>query len=180
MLVPLVLLSLGAVFLGSFFEYEFTSYKYQIFSDSILLSKDNTILKDFHYVPIMVKLSPFFAMLTGLSIAAYFYLIKPDIPRRLANQQPILYNFLLNKWYFDELYNFVFVSSVKKMGKFFWKVGDIKIINGSIHGLGLFVVPYLVAIASRLQSGFVFHYALVMILGFTAIMSFFIISFYRL
>ena len=119
-------------------------------------------------------------MIIGLSIAAYFYLIKPDIPRRLANQQPILYNFLLNKWYFDELYNLVFVSSAKKIGNLFWKIGDIKVINGSIHGLGLFVVPYLVAIASRLQSGFVFHYALVMILGFTAIMSFFIISFYRL
>mgnify|MGYP005708289873 CR=1 FL=1 len=119
-------------------------------------------------------------MIIGLSIAAYFYLIKPNIPRVLANQQPILYNFLLNKWYFDELYNFVFVASAKKLGNVFWKLGDIKTINGSIHGLGFFVVPYLVSIASRLQSGFVFHYALVMILGFTLIMSFFIISFYSL
>ena len=119
-------------------------------------------------------------MIIGLSIAVYFYLIKPDIPRVLANQQPILYNFLLNKWYFDELYNVIFVSSAKKIGNLFWKVGDIKVINGSIHGLGLFVVPYLVAIASRFQSGFVFHYALIMIIGFTAIMSFFIISFYSL
>ena len=95
MLVPLVLLSLGAVFFGSFFEFDFTSAKYQIFSDSILLSKDNTILKDFHYVPIVVKLAPFFAMLIGLSIAIYFYVINTDIPRRLANQQPILYKFLL-------------------------------------------------------------------------------------
>ena len=71
------------------------------------------------------------------------------------------------------------MSSAKKLGVLFWKVGDIKSINGSIHGLGLIAVPYLVSIASRLQSGFVFHYALVMILGFTAIMSFFIISFYR-
>ena len=172
MLVPLVLLSIGAIFFGSFFEYEFTSAKYQIFSDSILLSKDNTVLKDFHYVPIIVKLSPFFAMLIGLSIAGYFYMVRPDIPRRLANQQPILYNFLLNKWYFDDLYNFVFVASAKKLGNVFWKLGDVKTINGSIHGLGFFVVPYLVSIASRLQSGFVFHYALVMILGFTLIMSF--------
>ena len=180
MLVPLVLLSIGAIFFGSFFEYEFTSAKYQIFSDSIILSKDNTILKDFHYVPLIVKLSPFFAMIIGLSIAAYFYLMKPDIPRALANQQPILYKFLLNKWYFDELYNLTFVSSAKKIGNLFWKVGDIKVINGSIHGLGLFVVPYLVAIASRFQSGFVFHYALIMIIGLTAILSFFIISFFSL
>ncbi len=180
MLVPLVFLSLGAIFFGSFFEYDFTSAKYQIFSDSILLSKDNTILKDFHYVPVIVKLLPFFAMLVGLSMAAYFYLIEPSVPRKLASQQPILYRFLLNKWYFDEFYNFLFVSSAKKIGNIFWKVGDVKIINGSIHGLGLFIIPYIVAFASRLQSGFIFHYALVMIIGFTAIMSFFILSFYSL
>ena len=180
MLVPLLLLSLGAVFFGSFFEVYFTSAKYQIFSDSILLSKDNTILKDFHYVPMFVKVSPFFAMLIGLSIAIYFYIINTDVPRRLANQQPILYNFLLNKWYFDDLYNFIFVSSAKSVGNYFWKIGDIKVINGSIHGLGLFVIPYLVAIASRLQSGFVYHYALVMIIGFTTILSFLIFSFYSL
>ena len=144
------------------------------------MSKDNTILKDFHYVPMFVKVSPFFAMLIGLSIAIYFYIINTDVPRRLANQQPILYNFLLNKWYFDELYNFIFVSSAKSVGNYFWKIGDIKVINGSIHGLGLFVIPYLVAIASRLQSGFVYHYALVMIIGFTTILSFLIFSFYSL
>jgi NADH-quinone oxidoreductase subunit L len=180
MLIPLVLLSLGAVFFGSFFEFDFASEKYQIFSDSILLSKDNTILKDFHYVPIFVKLAPFFAMLIGLSIAIYFYVTNPDFPRRLANQQPIIYNFLLNKWYFDELYNSIFVSVAKRTGNFFWKIGDIKLINGSIHGLGLFVIPYFVAIASRLQSGFVFHYALIMIIGLTAILSFFVLSFYSL
>ena len=67
-----------------------------------------------------------------------------------------------------------------KLGNFFWKLGDIKIINGSIHSLGLLIVPYFVAIASRLQSGFVFHYAFVMIIGFTAILSFFVLSFYSL
>ncbi len=180
MLIPLVLLSVGAVFFGSFFEFDFASEKYQIFSDSILLSKDNTILKDFHYVPVLVKVAPFFAMLIGLSIAIYFYVINPDYPRILANHQPILYNFLLNKWYFDELYNFIFVSVARRVGNFFWKIGDIKLINGSIHGLGLFVIPYFVAIASRLQSGFVFHYALVMIIGLTAILSFFVLSFYSL
>ena len=103
MLIPLILLSLGSIFFGSLFEYSFTNEKYQIFSDSIFLSKENTILKDFHYVPVMVKLAPFFAMLMGLSLAIYFYIINPDIPRALANQQPILYRFFLNKWYFDDI-----------------------------------------------------------------------------
>ena len=103
-----------------------------------------------------MKLAPFLAMLIGLSTAIYFYLINPEVPRRLANQQPILYNFFLNKWYFDEVYNFIFVSLANKIGNFFWKVGDIKIINCSIHSLGLIVVPYFVAIASRLQSDLYF------------------------
>ena len=119
-------------------------------------------------------------MLIGLSLALYLYLINPEVPKKLANQQPILYKFFLNKWYFDELYKFIFIDPAYRLGKFFWKVGDVKFINGSIHGLGLIIIPYLVAVASRLQSGFVFHYALVMIVGFTAIMSFFIISFYSL
>ena len=178
MLIPLVLLSVGAVFFGTLFEYQFTNEKYQIFSDSIFLADGNTILHDFHYVPILVKLSPFLAMVIGLSLAVFFYLIKPDIPKKLANQQPILYDFLLKKWYFDELYNLIFVSVIKKLGMYFWKIGDVKIINGSIHGLGISFIPFLVGIASRIQSGFIYHYALVMIVGFTAIMSYFIITFF--
>ena len=112
-------------------------------------------------------------------LAVLFYVILTDMPGRLVAVFRPIHIFFFNKWYFDELYDLVFVYSAKKLGNLFWKVGDIKIINGSIHGLGFFVVPYLVAIASRLQSGFVFHYALVMILGFTLIMSFFIISFYN-
>ena len=180
MLVPLLLLSLGAVFFGSFFELYFYKRKIPDFFRFYPFVKRQYYTKRLSLCSDVCKSSSFFAMLIGLSIAIYFYIINTDVPRRLANQQPILYNFLLNKWYFDELYNFIFVSSAKSVGNYFWKIGDIKVINGSIHGLGLFVIPYLVAIASRLQSGFVYHYALVMIIGFTTILSFLIFSFYSL
>ena len=174
MLVPLILLSLGSIFFGSLFEYSFTNEKYQIFSDAIFLSLNNTILRDFHYVPTGVKIAPFCAMLLGFSVAFYFYLFNTKAPKLLAKELNILYQFLLNKWYFDEIYEAVLVKPVKFISKTFWKVGDIFIINGSIHGLATVVIPKFVSLTSKTQSGFVYHYALVMIIGFSLILSTFV------
>ena len=117
-------------------------------------------------------------MIFGLMLAYYFYLVNREAPKKLAMQQSHLYKLFLNKWYFDELYDIIFVRSFRSIGEIFWKVGDIFLINGSIHGLAQKIIPNVVSFASRLQSGFVYHYALVMILGFTLIMSFFVLSFY--
>ncbi len=174
MLVPLILLSLGSIFFGSLFEYSFTNEKYQIFADAILLSSNNTILHDFHYVPIGVKLAPFGAMLLGLGLAFYFYLSNQKVPALLAKELNILYQFLLNKWYFDEIYEAIIVKPITFISKTFWQLGDIFIINGSIHGLAMIVLPKFVSLTSKAQSGFVYHYALVMIIGFSLILSAFV------
>jgi len=84
MLIPLILLCVGSIFFGSLFEYVFTNENYQIFSDSIILSADNTILHDFHYVPTGVKLAPFCAMLLGVALAFYFYLINTKAPSNIG------------------------------------------------------------------------------------------------
>ena len=107
-------------------------------------------------------------------------MVNKKVPTLLAKQQPILYKFLLNKWYFDEIYETLFTRPLKSLGIIFWQVGDIFIINGLVHGLALKVVPNLVNFASKIQSGLVYHYALVMIVGFTLIMSFFVLTFYGL
>ena len=174
MLVPLVFLSLGSIFFGSLFEYSFTNEKYQIFSDSIILSVNNTIMHDFHYVPVGIKLAPFCAMLLGVLLAVYCYLIDIEVPMKLAKQQNILYKFLLNKWYFDELYEIIFVKPIRFVAKVFWEIGDVFLINGGVHGVAVVVIPKFVSLASRVQSGFVYHYALVMIIGFTLILSSFV------
>ncbi len=178
MILPLIFLALGSVFLGTIFEPNFANEKYQIFKDAIFLAPTNNVMHDFHYAPRVVKLLPFFVMIVGLVLAYYFYLVNREAPKRLALQQSILYKLFLNKWYFDELYESIFTQSFRSMGAIFWRVGDIFIINGLIHGLALKVIPNVVTFASRIQSGFIYHYALVMIIGFTLIMSFFVLSFY--
>ena len=178
MVIPLIFLAIGSVFLGSIFEPNFANEKYQIFKDSIFVASTNHVMHDFHYVPKLVKLLPFIVMVIGFTLAYYFYMVNKEAPKKLALQQSILYKLFLNKWYFDELYENIFVRPIKSLGVRFWQVGDILLINGSIHGLALKIIPSVVAFASRIQSGFVYHYALVMIIGFTLIMSFFVLSHY--
>jgi NADH-quinone oxidoreductase subunit L len=132
---------------------------------AIFIAADNTILDDAHHVPAWVKLSPFVAMLIGFVTAWVFYIKKPDLPRRLSEDQQPLYQFLLNKWYFDELYNAIFIKPALGLGRFLWQRGDVKTIDGAINGLALGIVPFFTRLAGRMQSGFIFTYAFAMVLG---------------
>jgi NADH-quinone oxidoreductase subunit L len=142
---------------------------------AIYVAHDNTTLDDAHSVPIWVKLSPFFAMLLGFITAWVFYIRKPDFPRRLAEQQAPLYNFLLNKWYFDELYDAIFIKPSMWLGKFLWKRGDGNVIDGGINGIAMGIIPMLTRLAGRAQSGFVFTYAFAMVIGIAVILTYFTI-----
>ncbi len=130
----------------------------------------NTIIAAAHMVPSWVKVSPFIAMLIGLVLSWLFYIKNPSWPRRLAAQQRPLYLFLLNKWYFDEVYTFVFVKGSKALGRLFWK-NDVKVIDGTINGVAMGIVPFFTRLAVRAQSGFVFHYAFAMVLGIVALVT---------
>ena len=91
---------------------------------AIFMHPDNHVLHDAHYVPTWVRLSPFVAMIIGFLVAFQFYIRRPDLPGKLAENQAILYRFLLNKWYIDEIYDFLFVNPAKWLGRFLWKKGD--------------------------------------------------------
>jgi len=143
---------------------------------AIYVASENTTLDDAHEVPVWVKLSPFFAMLLGFATAYLFYIRKPELPRKLAEQQAPLYNFLLNKWYFDELYDAVFVKPAVWIGRFLWKRGDTNIIDGGINGLAMGVIPFLTRIVGRAQSGYVFTYAFAMVVGIVVILTYFTIA----
>jgi NADH-quinone oxidoreductase subunit L len=136
----------------------------------------NQVLDDAHHAPAWVKVSPFVAMLIGLVTAFVFYIVDPSIPRRLAAQQPILYRFLLNKWYFDEIYDAVFVRPAKRLGAFLWTRGDGNVIDGTINGVAMGFIPTLTRIAARLQSGYIFTYAFVMIIGIAVLLTWMTIS----
>ncbi len=137
---------------------------------AIFMAADNTVMDDAHHAPAWVKLSPFIAMLIGLFTAWLFYIKSPSLPARLAATQPALYQFLLNKWYFDEIYDAIFVRPAKWLGKFLWKKGDGAVIDGTINGVAMGIIPALTRLAGRLQSGYLFHYAFAMVLGIVALM----------
>jgi NADH-quinone oxidoreductase subunit L len=138
---------------------------------AIHAAPDNTILNDAHKVPKWVKWSPFFAMILGLGTAYWFYIVNPSLPRRLAENQRYLYLFLLNKWYFDELYDAVFLRPAQWLGRFLWKRGDGAVIDGGINGLALGVIPFITRLAGRAQSGYIFTYAFAMVLGIVVLVT---------
>ena len=138
----------------------------------IYIRPENTVLHEAHYVPTWVKLAPFIAMLIGLGTAYQMYIRRPDLPGKLAENQRPLYEFLLNKWYFDELYDLVFVRPAKSVGGVLWKRGDGNVIDGGINGLALGIVPFFTRLAGRWQSGYVFTYAFAMVLGIVLILTY--------
>ena len=132
---------------------------------AIYMAPDNTVMDDAHHAPVWVKLSPFIAMVLGFVVAYWFYIVNPTLPRKLAENQRPLYLFLLNKWYFDEAYDFLFVRPAKAVGRFFWKRGDCNVIDGTINGVAMGIIPFLTKLAGRAQSGYIFTYAFAMVIG---------------
>lgn len=124
-----------------------------------------------HEAPNWVKVSPFVAMILGLLLAFRFYIQRPDLPGRLAAAQRPLYLFLLNKWYFDELYDWVFVRPAKWLGRFLWQKGDGAVIDGALNGVAMGIIPFFTRLAGRIQSGYVFTYAFTMVLGLAALLT---------
>lgn len=138
---------------------------------AIYIAPENTVLHEAHYVPTWVKLSPFVAMLIGLIVAIWFYIWDPAMPRRLAEHQRPLYLFLLNKWYVDEIYDFIFVRPAKALGKTLWKRGDGDVIDGSINGVAMGIIPFFTRLAGRAQSGYIFTYAFAMVIGIAVLVT---------
>ena len=132
---------------------------------AIYMAPNNTVLHEAHYVPTWVKLSPFVVMLIGFGMAFWFYIVNPKLPARLAENQRPLYLFLLNKWYVDEIYDFFFVKPAMALGRFLWKRGDGNVIDGSINGVAMGIIPFFTRLAGRLQSGYIFSYAFAMVIG---------------
>ncbi|WP_108815866.1 NADH-quinone oxidoreductase subunit L [Loktanella sp. Alg231-35] len=134
-------------------------------------SPDNHVLNDAHEVPVWVKLSPFVAMLAGFALAYQMYIRRPEWPAKLAEQQAPLYQFLLNKWYFDEIYDFLIVRPAFALGRILWKQGDTKTIDGGINGLAMGIVPFLTRLAGRAQSGYIFSYVFAMVIGIAVLLT---------
>ena len=165
MLIPLVVLSMGAVFAGFVFYEPFVNA--EGFWNGAVFFNEN-LVHAMHGVPMWVKLTATVAMALGLLTAWYSYIRNPEVPEAAAQQLGPIYRFFLNKWYFDELYNFLFVKPAFWLGRVFWKVLDIGIIDRFGPDGAAWVVRQGSVGAKRFQSGMLNTYALIMLLGLVA------------
>ncbi len=173
MLIPLVFLGLGAIFSGYIFKSTFIGHhSNEFWQDSIFFL--NEIKHD--TIPLWFLLITPVLVLISIPVSFYFYILSPKILEDFKKTNLPLYNFLLNKWYIDELYEKVFVIPAKKIGSFFWKKGDV----GIIDKFGPDGISKLVKIISnktgRLQTGFIYDYAFVMLLGLSILLTYLILK----
>jgi NADH-quinone oxidoreductase subunit L len=177
MLIPLGVLALGSIFAGLPFKEVFAGHGVaEFFRGSLVFGKDNHILEEMHHVPLTVGIAPTILMAVGFVIAWYFYIRRPDIPVELARQHDVAYRFLLNKWYFDEIYDAIFVRPAKRLGYLLWKGGDGWLIDGfGPDGVSARVLD-VTRNAIRLQTGYLYHYAFAMLIGAALFITWFMFS----
>ncbi|WP_223478566.1 NADH-quinone oxidoreductase subunit L [Oricola indica] len=182
MLIPLYVLAAGALLAGLIFHDFFIGHAAEaaehvegwyneFWRGALFAGPDNHILAEFHNVPWAVKLSPFIVMLLGLVTAWYMYIRSPQTPKALAEQHEGLYKFLLNKWYFDELYDFLFVKPAMRLGTFLWKWGDGWLIDGFGPDGVASRVRQVTGRVVKLQTGYLYHYAFAMLIGVAALVT---------
>ena len=178
MLIPLFVLALGAIFSGWYFYNDFVGYNWKEFwGNSIFISEKHKAFKLAHYVPLWVKYLPIFLAILGILCAYLFYILNPNLPKILSKKFSPIYNLFFNKWYFDELYDYLFVKSFIKFGNFFWKKGD----EGTIDRFGPNGISNLVKnISSKsiiIQSGYIYHYAFAMLIGLVVLITWLLLDY---
>ena len=171
MLIPLGVLSLGAIAAGFVFkDYFIGHHEAEFWATSLFRAEHNHILHEMHEIPEWIGFAPFVAMLTGFVIAWVYYIQAPWLPAATARAFRPLYLFLLNKWYIDELYDWLFVRPAFAIGRFFWKGGDGALIDGTIDGTAA-TVAAVTGRVIKLQTGYMYHYAFAMLIGVAALLT---------
>jgi NADH-quinone oxidoreductase subunit L len=171
MLIPLGVLSLGAIAAGFAFKEFFIGHEEAAFwGASLFRAENNHILHEMHQIPPWVGFAPLIAMLTGFVIAWLYYIQAPWLPAATARAFRPLYLFLLNKWYIDELYDWLFVKPTFAIGRFLWKGGDGAVIDGTIDGTAA-GVGRITGRVVKLQTGYMYHYAFAMLIGVAALLT---------
>jgi NADH-quinone oxidoreductase subunit L len=165
MLVPLIVLTMGAIFAGYVWHTPFLDAEKGVAFWQGSIAFDTHLMHAMHEVPLLVKLSATIVMILGLALAWWAYVKDTSVPARFTATFPAIYRFLLNKWYWDELYNLIFVKPSFWFGRLFWKKGD----EGTIDRFGPHGAAEVVLQGSRLavrfQTGYLYSYAFVMLLG---------------
>jgi NADH-quinone oxidoreductase subunit L len=177
MLVPLGVLAAGALLAGLVFSGHFIGHAYDEFwKGSLFTGANNHILHEMHEVPFIAEYGATIMMALGFLGALYVYILAPGTAQRIAERHGLLYRFLLNKWYFDELYDFLFVRPAFWLGRLFWKGGDGRIIDGlGPDGISARVIDVTNRVV-KLQTGYVYHYAFAMLIGVAAFITWYLVG----
>jgi NADH-quinone oxidoreductase subunit L len=171
--VPLVILAAGSLFAGLLFEHLFIGGNEVAFWRGSLVTHGG---EAHHEVPMLVMLLPTLAMAAGFAIAWYFYIRNPLVPFGLTKRFRGAHQFLLHAWYFDDLYDFLFVRPAKLIGRFLWKTGDNTIIDGiGPDGVAARVIDITNRVV-KLQTGYIYHYAFAMLIGVALLITYFIFA----
>jgi NADH-quinone oxidoreductase subunit L len=173
MTIPLIFLAIGAVFSGILFSNAMVGEATTFWGDSILVLHGHDALEAAHHAPLGIKLLPLVVALLGIFLAWYLYIARIDLPARLVEAHGELHRFLLNKWYFDEMYDVFLVRPAKFIGYSLWRGGDGRVIDGlGPDGVAASVLS-LARRATRLQTGYVYHYAFAMLIGVAVFVTWF-------
>ncbi len=177
MLYPLYVLAAGALFAGLLFKHLFIGQGREFFwGQSLFYASTNHLFENMEKTPFIISLLPTLMFVVGLFVAYYLYIMRPGAAERWARINRPLYNFLLNKWYFDELYDLVFVRPAFWLGRLFWKGGDGRIIDGfGPDGIAQAVLNTTGQVV-KLQTGYVYHYAFAMMLGVAAFITWYLVG----
>ncbi len=177
MIVPLAVLALGAMFAGYAGYNAFVgSGAPDFWGNSLAVLPDHQALENAHHVPAWVKFLPLVVGLSGIALAYVMYMLAPGLPAAVAGRFQAVYRFLLNKWYFDELYDAMFVRPAFVLGRGFWKSGDGALIDGvGPDGIAAATLN-LAQRARRLQTGYLYHYAFAMLIGILILVSWYLFS----
>jgi NADH-quinone oxidoreductase subunit L len=176
MLIPLILLAAGAVVTGMVFAPYFIGHDYEHFWNGAIFNLPGKhMMEAMHHVPEWVPNLVLMVAVSGIVLAVLLYGFFPKVPARIAAAVPGLYRFLLNKWYFDELYDKIFVQPAKRLAMQFWQVGDVRIIDAMPNGAASLAVGTARGVV-RLQTGRVANYAFAMILGLVVFVSLFLMG----
>jgi NADH-quinone oxidoreductase subunit L len=172
---PLFLLALGAIFVGGVFAHDFIGVDQKAFwNGAIVAINYPSILLDLDHVPFLIEVLPTVLALLGVVLAYVMYIAKPELPTVMATRFAPIYRLLLNKYYFDEMYDFIFVRPYRALGRIIWHVGDEGILDGIPRG-GTLIARGSAGGLARLQSGSVAQYAFVMLIGLVVLISVFLI-----
>jgi len=177
MLVPLAVLALGSFAAGWPFLGLFTGHGAEaFFRESLKFGAGNAVLEDMERLSLVTSLTPTVMMIGGFLLAWQFYVRRPDLPAALARDQGVAYRFLLNAWYFDRIYDFLFVRPAMRLGRLLWKGGDGFVIDGfGPDGVSARVLDVTRNVV-RLQTGYLYHYAFAMLIGVAAFITWFMFA----